>query len=400
MTAYADSWLNSLVLRTFLAPSRRERIAMHLVCWLGIALFTLYAFQWNVLRGADWQTSIVIIVANVATVAVSYYVLTTIGLYYLYRNRWLPFLTLLLAIYVGHTYATYTVFHFYADQVASLRNIMKTLGAEGAWAALFRKHTFLMNWSFTISALMFPVAAKSLKDMLNQQQQRIRLERDNLKLELQFLQSQIQPHFILNALNSVYATVAGVNDEAGAMLVRLSELMRYALYETTQPTVALEREVNFLHEYTLLEAARQHERATLSFQHEGDLRGYRIPPMLLIAFVENAFKHGVNATYRQAWALFRLTVSDTGLLYFHVSNSLPIHTTKQRSPRRSSSGLGIENTRRRLAILFPDQYTLRARQTNDEFIVELTIQLERHPHPAGEEALPTSPTWNKTPTPA
>lgn len=350
------------------------------------------------MRHTDWFIYIPVVLVHLATIVCSYYILASVGMPLLYRSRWIWFILIVAGIYLFNTIVNFIVFTT-AAKFQLYERIAEAIGQGGIWNALFRHDAFLINWSFTLSTLTVPVVAKLVKDMVHQQQKTLELERDNLKLELTFLQSQIQPHFVLNSLNSVYAMVAGTDDEAGTMLVRLSELLRYALHETANPTVSLPREVDFLRQYTLLEAARQHERATLSFQHEGDLEGYHIPPLLLVTFVENAFKHGINATYRQAWAMFKLTINEEGHLHFHSENSMPPPNTR-RGPKPADSGVGIENTRRRLRILFPNRHQLTIRQDAETYTVDLTLQLKRDQRTRTEPSLPDPSSWNSKPIPA
>lgn len=394
MDASVNNWLSSPVVRRLMNPTPRTRIIIHISFWLVIGCFTAYMYHWS-LRGLHWHLHVPFIIVTLLTLAGSYYILALVGLPQLYKSRWAIFVLCLSGIYFFHTIVNFTLVNAIADHYYNLQHIADAFGNDGFWNALIRSDTFLINWSFTLSTLMIPVVAKLVKDMVNQQQKTLELERDNLKLELKFLQSQIQPHFVLNSLNSVYAMVAGIDDEAGMMLVRLSELLRYALHETAHPTVSLTREVDFLRQYTLLEAARQHERATLSFQHEGDLEGYRIPPLLLVTFVENAFKHGINATYRQAWAIFRLTITDTGMLHFHTENSMPPPNTR-RGPKPPDSGLGIENTRRRLRILFPNRHELHIQQDAEAFVVDLTLQLTRDQRTQTNHPFSETVSWNKS----
>jgi two-component system LytT family sensor kinase len=392
MDTYSNSWLSSSVVRTLINSTRKTRILIHTSFWALIALFTAYGYRWS-LQGGDWQVYGLVLTTNLLTITSSYYFLSQIGLPQLYKSRWMMFLVCVFGIYILHTAVNSLLFNEVASRYHLMERIANALGRESLWKTLLKNDTFLINWSFSLSTLMMPVVAKLVKDTLKQQQKTLELERDNLKLELKFLQSQIQPHFVLNSLNSVYAMVAGINDEAGTMLVRLSELLRYALHETSYSTVTLTRETEFLREYILLEAARQHERATLSFQHEGVLDGYHIPPLLLLTFVENAFKHGINATYRQAWAIFHLKIDENGLLQFHVENSMPPPDIR-RGPQQPASGLGIENTRRRLKILFPDQHNLVIRKDSETFTVDLTLQLKRDKPKSANRSLPFNQLWN------
>lgn len=367
------SWLKSPILRLLVQPASKDRVLVHGVFWIAIALFQLYMHTW-ILKGAPWQAFLTVILVDLSTITISYYLFAFVGLPNVYSSKWIRVIMCLGLIYTLNTLANYFLYNWIADTYHILSSVPKAFGHDGFLYALFGASTLLINWSFTLSTLAVPVAGKIVKDMLMVRTKAAELERDNLKLELQFLQAQIQPHFVLNSLNSVYSIVAGTDDEAGSILLRLSQLLRYALYETANPTISLMREVDFLREYTGLEAVRQHERTTLSFQHDGPLEPFQIPPMLLVTFVENAFKHGINSTYRQAWADIRLQTTEEGNLHFRVENSKPLDQIRRNAKKRAV-GVGILNTQRRLNLLFPDRHTLTIRDEADTFTVDLTLQL-------------------------
>jgi len=370
-----DSWLNSSALRQVISPTSRVRVLLHILFWLVMIPFQVYMHSWT-LKGSAMHVYVTIIAADLATISACYYLMARIGLPRLYNNKWISFLLCIIAVYCLSTFSNYYLYRYIAEEYPKLGRLADVFGKTGFLYALFRQDTFLINWSFTLSTLALPVVGKVVKDMVSVRLKTSELERDNLRLELKFLQSQIQPHFVLNSLNSVYSMVAGTDDEAGAMLLRLAELLRYALHEAPKPSVPLSREVGFLREYIALEAVRQHERTTLSFKYDGMLEGYDIPPLILVTFVENAIKHGINATYRQAWADVRLQINEEGVLHFRVENSKPPVEVRHKGVKQPS-GIGIENTRRRLNLLFPDKYELVIQDEEETFVVLLTIQLEK-----------------------
>ncbi|GAB4033900.1 hypothetical protein GCM10028774_18480 [Spirosoma jeollabukense] len=355
-------------------PAPKDQVLVHGLLWIAVTLFQLYIHTW-ILKGAPWQAYLTVMLFDLPTIIISYYLFASVGLPKLYSGKRLWVVVCLGLIYTLNTLANYVLYNWIANTYHILTTVPKAFGNDGFLHALFGKNTLLINWSFTLSTLAIPVAGKIVKDMLMVRTKAAELERDNLKLELQFLQSQIQPHFILNSLNSVYSMVAGTNDEAGSVVLRLSQMLRYALYETANPTISLVREMEFLQEYIGLEAIRQHERTTLSFHHDGPLEPFQIPPMLLVTFVENAFKHGINSTYRQAWADIRLKTTDAGNLHFRVENSKPSDKIRRNATKRPV-GVGIINTQRRLNLLFPDRYTLTISDEADTFTVDLTLQLK------------------------
>lgn len=367
------NWLTSSALSRVLKPTFRQRLIAHSIFWIGTGLFQIYMHTW-ILRGVSWDVYLVVLSFDIPTIAGSYYLFAYFGLPSIYKSRWLNVFVCLAGIYTLNTLSNYLLYGWIANTYNILTTIPQALGHNGFLHVLFGANTLLINWSFTLSSLAVPIAGKIVKDMLMIRTRSAELERDNLKLELNFLQNQIQPHFVLNSLNSVYSMVAGTDDEAGSILLRLSKLLQYALYETANPIIPLVREIDFLHEYIGLEAIRQHERTTLSFQHDGPLEKFQIPPLLLVTFVENAFKHGINSTYRQAWADIRVQTTEDGYLHFRVENSKPPVDVRQKVVNRTA-GFGIANTQRRLKLLFPNRHTLTIHDEDDTFTVELVLQL-------------------------
>ncbi|WP_243409543.1 sensor histidine kinase [Pontibacter virosus] len=195
------------------------------------------------------------------------------------------------------------------------------------------------------------------------------LQKEKTEMELNFLRAQIHPHFLFNTLNNIYGMVME-NERAGQVVLKLSDLLRFSLYESSGKRIPVGREVEFLTDYINLEQIRHHNtRVAISYDFEHiENKETPIVPLLLISFVENAFKHGVNATIGKAWVHISLKhESDT--ILFEVENSKPA-TKKERS---ATAGIGIENTKRRLALLYPDKHQLNIIETADSYKVSLTL---------------------------
>lgn len=196
---------------------------------------------------------------------------------------------------------------------------------------------------------------------------------EKMQAEAAFLRSQINPHFFFNSLNNIYAITQRNDDgEAGRAIVKLSELMRYMIYETNVDRVPLAREIetidNFL-DVCRLRYAREDD-VDIRIAKEGHVNGSAVAPLLLLPFVENAVKHGINGR-GQGWV--RVSVkTDEGLLRFRVENSkYGVRETVQRH-----SGVGLQNVKRRLDLLYPRRHELAISDTEDEYCVDLAIELE------------------------
>ena len=200
------------------------------------------------------------------------------------------------------------------------------------------------------------------------------LNQENNLLELDLLKAQLNPHFLLNALNSIYVRVIDADEQAANLVLRLAELMRYNLYETDAATVSLDQELGYIENYLQLEQARHGQRVEILFSSEGTHERLSIVPLILLAFVENAFKHGIGGQKQGAYVWVEAHVEQTDTLIFTVQNSLA--TFKQRHfPDQKSGGIGLPNVRQRLALLYPNTHQIDVDHSADSYVVTLTLRL-------------------------
>jgi hypothetical protein len=196
----------------------------------------------------------------------------------------------------------------------------------------------------------------------------IRAEEEKLHAELSYLKAQINPHFLFNILNSIYAMALGRSDQTAGAIVRLSSMMRYVLVEAGKDKVSLEQEITYLTDYIQLQQTRFEGSLQLSLEVNGRTENRQIVPLLLIPFVENAFKYGVNPEEPSAIGI-RIDIGEHEF-HLHVSNKkVAIH-----HPAATQGGLGIGNTRQRLQLLYPGKHTLIIEDSNDSFTVSLTLK--------------------------
>ena len=191
---------------------------------------------------------------------------------------------------------------------------------------------------------------------------------------LDFLRSQINPHFLFNSLNTLYGTALQENSERTAQGIQmLGDMMRFMLHENHQRQILLTREVEYMRNYIELQSLRTSTSPNISIETtiEDVVAERWIAPMLLIPFVENAFKHGISLK-RKSW--IRVTLHyEADKLYFDVYNST--HPKQELDLEKDHSGVGLENVRQRLALLYPGKHELQIRETPQEFFVHLTLQL-------------------------
>jgi two-component system, LytTR family, sensor kinase len=241
------------------------------------------------------------------------------------------------------------------------------------------KNIFFEQGLIPYEAFIFPfvlIVAMSLsihllmeKSKLEQQQKE--RENETLKSELSFLRSQISPHFLFNVMNNVVALSRVQPEKVEPTLIQLSQLMRYMLYSSDEKKVSIAKEVDYLESYIALQKLRFGDSVDVIFDKKGVYtEGSLIEPMLLIPFVENAFKHGVGFV-EQPKISINLSISDNALIFSILNPFDPMNT----DVKDNDSGIGLKNVSRRLDLLYGDNHSLKITQNEGIFHVNLTIKL-------------------------
>lgn len=194
------------------------------------------------------------------------------------------------------------------------------------------------------------------------------VRQERMQSELSFLRSQISPHFIFNILNSIVYLIRSKSDLAEPVTIKLSELMRYMLYESNDAQIPLEKEVSYLENYVELQKIRFEEDVEIRMRIEGETAGQLIEPMLMIPFVENAFKHGVGLVANpQIEIALKFNENE---MHFTVRNKI---TPDTQADKDNNSGIGLQNVRRRLELLYPEAHRLELSRTDEWFVAELWL---------------------------
>ena len=203
-----------------------------------------------------------------------------------------------------------------------------------------------------------------------QEKQLQELKRMQVENDLQQLKAQLQPHFFFNTLNNIYSLALQQSALTAPLVARLSDMMRYVLYDTGNLKVPLEKETNFLANYVAVQSVRYNKNITIHFDNQGIHSGAMIAPLLLLPFVENAFKHGVEEEAGSGYIEIIICLEKDELT-LSVANSKPIKTKNE----TTATGIGIANTERRLQLLYPQKYTLDIQQDASTHSVILSINL-------------------------
>ena len=205
---------------------------------------------------------------------------------------------------------------------------------------------------------------------LKSEQTKKEVETEKLNTELSFLKSQVNPHFFFNTLNNIYALAVVGSDKTAPSIMKLSAIMRYILTDTQSDTVPLENEVNFVTNFIDLQRVRLTDKVTVAFTTEGNISNQQIAPLLFIPFIENAFKYGVSTKEN---SIIKITIKATDSeVHLFTSNTI----VKADNGILDNTGIGINNVKRRLDLLYPDKYNLLITHDNTQFFVTLVITIK------------------------
>lgn len=218
----------------------------------------------------------------------------------------------------------------------------------------------------------FALAIKLLKNWYLKQDETAQVAREKINAELQLLKAQVHPHFLFNTLNNIYSFIIN-NSPAGPQAIKkLSTLLRYLIYECNQPLVNLEKELKMIRDYVDLEKIRYGKNFNMSMQIQGSASEEMICPLLLIPFLENSFKHGASQMLTHPWISLDVIIKEQDL-HFTLSNSKPIIGGEN----TMTTGLGLRNVKKRLAILYPATHSLTIVEDPMSFSVSLKVPLFR-----------------------
>jgi two-component system, LytTR family, sensor kinase len=236
------------------------------------------------------------------------------------------------------------------------------------------------NYLLSLMTAGISTLVKITSDWVKQNQTQRELETRTMQTELNFLKSQINPHFLFNTLNSLYALTLRKSDDAPDVVIKLSEMMRYMLYECNETQVFLSKELNYIANYLDLERLR-HKKTDIRFDIVGEPEDIKIAPLIFIAFIENAFKHGASNHLSGGFVHIHIHIEPEEVTMY-VENAKP--ETQPTLEHRRSGGIGLVNVKRRLDILYPSKYNLEIQDKPHTYGVNLWMQVAEKielPHP-------------------
>lgn len=215
------------------------------------------------------------------------------------------------------------------------------------------------------------IALKSVRTQLAGKEREKNLVKEKLETELKFLRNQMNPHFLMNTLNNIYALARKKSDETEEVVMKFSELLRFILYESAGQYILLTDEIKVIEDYIDLETIRYNNRLSITFTKEVDNNSYQVTPLILLSFVENAFKHGISESRFESFVHIEMKVKK-GYLDFSIEN-----TNENGSPATPVDNIGLGNVRRQLELTY-SEYDLKVENKNNIFKVNLHVNLNKY----------------------
>jgi len=340
-----------------LIRNKIARISIHIFFWFCAWFFFFFYYkrysEANIYTFAASLINLVVAIANVYTF--NYYLIPKI----LLRNKRKKFMALAFVA---------IVMFFYIQLLLTLLLAVKLLFAK---QKLFPEMLDVMMLFFNIFFVVFiAIAIKFYKRWNEKDYKEQKIQKEKVEAELQMLKTQINPHFLFNTLNSIYVLAMKKSEQTAVTVMKLSDILDYILYKIDTPRIALSNEIQIIKNYIELEKIRFTERVDISFSSSFKSNDIKIPPMLVIPFVENAFKHGVAKSMEKSWIKISMEETDQ-ILEIVVSNSKIKNSIKNKS-----GGIGLINVKKRLNLLFSENYKLDISEKTNSYDVFLSIPIK------------------------
>jgi len=227
------------------------------------------------------------------------------------------------------------------------------------------------HFSSIVVIILLSIIYKLIMENVIRKRREVNLKNEYLETEMKFLKSQINPHFLFNALNNIYTLVRLKENKAPDMLMRLSNMLRYMLYECNEEFVPIEKEIQYVENYIELQQLKTEYKQNINVNLTISDNSLRVPPLLIIPFIENSFKHSGIEKGGENIVEIELNISKT-IFYFKITNSI----VDESFSKDKVGGIGLENVKRRLELLYGDSFSIDVKNTKQQYIVVLKINLQ------------------------
>jgi sensor histidine kinase YesM len=333
-----------------------NRVVLHLFYWIAYVCF--FGIIWGTYDMDFKKTFSVELISLPVKIFLVYFVLFVLMPRFLFKRKTLVFFILLFVLLVFASVA-----QRYLDNYIILDNYFPHWEKVPVFSLVT-----MISTVFKLSVVLaIPATVKTMNYFRIIQQRQQDLEKEKLQAELAALKNQVHPHFLFNTLNSLYSLILKKSDLALDVILRFSDLLRYLLYETNHARVEISREIDFVKNYLDLERLRFGKKLYVDMRLNGDFTNRYIAPMVILPFVENSIKHSSGSSKDRAEVFITMEINGKGF-FLEVKNNMPVKTNLT-----ETGGIGLQNVKKRLDILYENNYDLDIRQEADSYSVKLQI---------------------------
>jgi len=347
-----------------------QRLYRHILFWLVYYFFSLLTYFHDGLEKIGFLRWAILDASEVVLHVIPQMMFSYAILYYLLPSFW--YKQKYFSFFIGITLLSIGVYWFYFLQhIIVFKAIHYRAGLQFRPIGIVYWFTLISFFTYFPVSAGLVIAIKTLKNFYIKLKENQQLSRENANAELQLLKAQIHPHFLFNTLNNIYSFALNKSPEASGLVGRLSDTIHYMITDCNTNLVTLGKEVKMLEDYIALEKVRYGDRLEMKFNVTTEHDDMLIAPLLMIPFVENCFKHGTSMMTGKQWIHLSIAIQDD-LLDFKISNSKP----PERISLHTKHGIGLQNVRKRLALLYPGKHVLNISSGENIYSVEMQVQLQ------------------------
>jgi two-component system, LytTR family, sensor kinase len=332
------------------------RLSVHIIFWFCVWFFFFFYYKrYSEINSYTFGASLINLIVAITTVyTFNYHLIPNI----LLKNKKRKFF--------AFAFVTIVMF-FYIQLLLTLLLVVKQL-SDGY--RLFPEMLDIVMLFFNLFFVVFIAIAIKLYKRWNEKDfQEQKVQKEKVEAELQMLKTQINPHFLFNTLNSIYMLAMKQSEQTANTVLKLSDILDYILYRIDTPKIAISNEIKIIEDYIELEKIRFSNRVDLNFDTDFKKKGIKIPPMLIIPFIENAFKHGVAKSIEKSW--IKISIKESG----GILNIIIANSKVQNKFKDKTGGIGLVNVRKRLNLLYEEKYQLDIFEKQLQYIVSLSIPI-------------------------
>jgi two-component system, LytTR family, sensor kinase len=332
------------------------RLSVHIIFWFCVWFFFFFYYKrYSEINSYTFGASLINLIVAITTVyTFNYHLIPNI----LLKNKKRKFF--------AFAFVTIVMF-FYIQLLLTLLLVVKQL-SDGY--RLFPEMLDIVMLFFNLFFVVFIAIAIKLYKRWNEKDfQEQKVQKEKVEAELQMLKTQINPHFLFNTLNSIYMLAMKQSEQTANTVLKLSDILDYILYRIDTPKIAISNEIKIIEDYIELEKIRFSNRVDLNFNTDLKIKGIKIPPMLIIPFIENAFKHGVAKSIEKSW--IKISIKESG----GILNIIIANSKVQNKFKDKTGGIGLVNVRKRLNLLYEEKYQLDIFEKQMQYIVSLSIPI-------------------------